>query len=175
MIEIRPFTDHDFEDYYAIRREALVSAPEAFLTKLQDFDQKPIELERQHYLSSTAISNPNRFIVGAWVDGTIKGMAGLSRFSQVGFDHMMVIWGVFSSPTSRGLGLGQRMMRFLFENAAHIEGVSTLVLSVMSNNFRVIRFYEQLGIARFNPAEKNPLLAKATEDEIFMVYQLTKR
>ena len=173
MIEIRPFTDNDFDDFYAIRREALVSAPEAFLIKLEDFDRQAQEVARQRFLSSTAISNPDRLIVGAWVDDAAKGMAGLSRFNHTGFDHEMVIWGVFSSQTTRGLGLGQKMMTFLFDAATHIEGVSTLVLSVMADNKNAIQFYQKLGMEIFTPIENNPLLADAEEDEIFMVYHLT--
>lgn len=173
MITIRPFTDNDFDDFYAIRREALATAPEAFLTKLKDFDRQDPEIERKRYLSSTDPSNPNRMIVGGWVDGSVKGMIGMARFETAEFEHQMVIWGVFSSPTAKGLGLGQKMMHLLFEEGAKIDGVQELTLGVMKTNSSAIRFYKKMGMIPFTPAGNSPHWADAIPDEeIFMVYQL---
>ena len=174
MIEIRPFTDTDFDDFYAIRRESLVTAPEAFLTKLEDYDKRDREGKRHRFLTSTDMSNPNRMIVGAWVNGEIKGTSGMVRFDQKGFDHQMTIWGVFTSASTRKLGLGRQMMEMLFQKAAEIKGVTELVLGVMKTNHNAIGFYKTIGMIQFSPAENSPLLADAIpNEEIFMVYHLT--
>lgn len=173
MITIRLFTDSDFDDFYAIRRESLATAPDAFISKIEDFDREDPEIERQRYLSSTAASNPNRMIVGAWIDDQIKGTMGMARFGHAGFEHQMVIWGVFVSLTARGLGLAEAMMHHLFEEGAKVAGVKELVLGVMQSNTGAIRFYEKVGMQPFTPAANSPLLEDAIlEEEIFMIYRL---
>ena len=174
MIEIRLFTDDDFKDFYAIRRESLATAPEAFISKLEDFDREPPEIEQIRYLSSTDISNPNRMIAGAWIDGSIRGTTGMARFGEAGYDHQMVIWGVFVSKSARGQGLAQKMMHLLIGEATKIEGVEELVLGVMKINADAIRFYKKLGMEEYIPAANSPMMADAIEDEeIFMRFRLS--
>jgi RimJ/RimL family protein N-acetyltransferase len=174
MIEIRLFKPTEFDDFYAIRREALVAAPEAFLIKVEDFDSQPVDEERYRFTYNA--SNSHRMIAGAWVDGRIRGMIGLFRQKVRGFENRAMAWGVFSSPNARGLGLGQQMMRLLTEKAAQIEGVDRIVLSVLSANSQAILFYEKIGMERFAPAENDPLLghSQAGED-VFMVYHLDSK
>jgi len=145
MIDIRLFKPNDFADFCTIRREALVSAPDAFLMTVADFNQRDI----------------------------ISGMIGLFQQNEPGFEQRMMAWGVFSSSNARGLGLGGQMMQLLAKEAAKIENVDQIVLTVLASNKRAIRFYEKIGMEQFNPAENDPLIDHATtDDEAFMVLHL---
>ncbi|MFK7805891.1 MAG: N-acetyltransferase family protein [Anaerolineae bacterium] len=171
MIGIRLFQPAEFEEFRTIRREALVSAPDAFSVKVADFDQRPIAPEKARFISNT--SDPNRMIAGAWVDGQISGMIGLFQQSEPGFKHRAMAWGVFSSPNARGLGLGKQMLQLLAKETSKIDGVNQIVLSVLASNTQAIHFYKKIGMEQFTPAGNDPLVDHATtDDEAFMVLHL---
>ena len=171
MIDIRLFKPNDFADFCTIRREALVSAPDAFLMTVADFDQRDIQKERNRFELNTMCAD--RMIAGAWVDGQVSGMIGLFQQNEPGFEQRMMAWGVFSSSNARGLGLGGQMMQLLAKEAANIENVNQIVLTVLASNKQAIRFYEKIGMEQFSPAENDPLIDHATtDDEAFMVLHL---
>lgn len=174
MITIRHFSTDDFPDYYFIRREALRQNPEAFHTKLADFDAQPPEKEFRRF--EISMRDPERFILGAFAaGGEVVGMSGFGRHKMPDFRNAGFIWGVFVSKKARGQGLGRRLLVNAIELAGHLPEVETVRLSVMHTNLPAIRLYEKVGFEVFDPELSDPILGGECSSEVHMRIRVPTR
>ncbi|MFZ5817629.1 MAG: GNAT family N-acetyltransferase [Bacillota bacterium] len=139
-VEIRRLEPGDWEGYRSLRLEALHLAPEAFLADLEDEVTRPPE----HWRSGLA-PDPDRLVLGAFLEGRLVGMGGLRREKPKKIRHKAGIWGVYVSPVARGLGLGRRLMERLIAEAREMEGLLQVTLTVAGPNQTARDLYLSLG------------------------------
>lgn len=139
MTEIRRLTADDVVAFRALRLEAMAAEPESFGTDIAEEREKTVEASAAT-LESTAL-------FGAYVDGELVGMAGFARMEPLRERHKGRVWGMYVRASTRGLGLGGRLLRAVIE---HARGeVEALNLVVVSTNAAAVALYERHGFRRW--------------------------
>ncbi|SDG17878.1 L-amino acid N-acyltransferase YncA [Lentzea fradiae] len=80
----------------------------------------------------------------AVVDGTIRAIGLWRQGSTAVFQHRVELQQIMAHPSARGLGLGQRVVRALVDNA-RAAGFELAMLGVRGNNHGAIELYERTG------------------------------
>src|SRR5438270_13329682 len=74
-MEIRLLSEKDAAALWRLRLEALEMVPGAFAESVEDHGKSSVE----KFAENLRANNPERFVVGALIDGTLVGMAGFFR------------------------------------------------------------------------------------------------
>jgi ribosomal protein S18 acetylase RimI-like enzyme len=143
-MDIRLLTAEDAGEWSRLRLEALERDPAAFSSSIEEHQALPIE-EVKKRLSA----NPDSFVVGAFEDGGLVGMAGFHRETGPKTRHKGRVWGVYVTASERGRGLAHSMMKALLERAAAIAGLEQVLLSVTSTQTAALALYRSLGFEMF--------------------------
>ncbi len=139
MILFRILEEDDFDQWNAVRTEALDLAPFAFGRSNED------ELPTRDKLWENNIDRDDRFIVGAFDKEELVAIAGFYRHEPIKTFHKGTVWSVFVKPDFQGKGLGQKLMEETLRLAWEMDGLETILIGVSSNNPTAINLYKNLG------------------------------
>jgi ribosomal protein S18 acetylase RimI-like enzyme len=137
-------------------RRAISTSPEAFLTTIDDLDDKETDhWEREISSSTWAVIQTGDKIVGfavaRWPDREMD-----RDVDPVAARFIESVW---IDPKLRGKRLAERLVRFLFEvERAKSPSVRRFLLWVFDKNHKAIRLYERMGfryVARQNLADRS--------------------
>ena len=137
--KIRRLSEGDAEALFALRREALVEAPLAFLASPEDDMASSVEAVQAMLRGETGA-----VVFGAF-DGVLAGMAGISRERAMKAAHKVYFWGFYVRPAARRCGLGLALVEAALENARTMKGVTSVRLSVSAAAPEARAVYEQAG------------------------------
>jgi GNAT superfamily N-acetyltransferase len=59
---------------------------------------------------SSSLLRRNGFVIGAFENGQLVGIAGLHREEQAKLSHKAVLWGVYVAPEARKRGTGRKLL-----------------------------------------------------------------
>jgi len=144
-VEIRLLTADDAESWSELRLEALEHDPEAFSSSEEEHNR----LTKTEIENRVTCDPENRFVVGAFVNDRLVGMAGFYRELGVKTRHKGHVWGVYLTAGTRGQGLGRRLMETLLACAMHIPGLEQIHISVASSQEAAASLYRALGFEPF--------------------------
>ena len=165
---IRFLTVDDMQAWRQLRLEALERDPEAFSSSVEEHHGLSAEDVEQRISDDPA----GRFVIGAFVDGRLAGMAGFYREQGPKTRHKGHIWGVYITRSARGRGLGRGMMKALLERATKLSGIEQVQLAVTSTQSAAIGLYRALGFVPFARELKALKLGERYIDEEFLVLWL---
>jgi ribosomal protein S18 acetylase RimI-like enzyme len=144
-IEIRLLTYTDAEAWAKLRLEALKNDPEAFSSSVEEHAHLTMaDIEKR-----VDCDPENRFVVGAFDNGRLVGMAGFYRETGPKMRHKGHVWGVYLAANMRGQGLGRRLMETLLACAMHIPGLEQILIAVASSQKAACSLYQALGFEPF--------------------------
>lgn len=133
---IRRLGPEDAGAYRAIRHEALVHHPEAFVSTAESFAQKT-DAEIVQTLEALTVFG------GFLPDGTLGGINAFLRNDGAKERHRGWMIQVYTRPEHRGTGLSRALVEHLVAHARH--HVIQIHLGVWSENEPAIRLYRKLG------------------------------
>ena len=162
-MEIKKIAPQDAEAYYILRLEALLDSPDAFSTLYEDALNKPIEKTRAQLGSENAVT------FGAFEEGRLIGNMTLVRKKVQKMKHRAAIVAVYISPSHRGSGVANDLMKKILEYAEDWDGLERLDLMVASENMRAKNFYLRFGFERYGTEIRSMKSGERYIDEDLMV------
>jgi ribosomal protein S18 acetylase RimI-like enzyme len=167
-MEIRLLTPGDAAEWWRLRLESLTGDPEAFSSSAEDHQSLKLE-DVQRRLG---MSGSDFFIVGAFAEGQLVGMAGFHREQGNKTRHKGRVWGVYVTPGSRGQRVGRRLLETVLQYGTAIEGIVQILISVATTQTAAAKLYRSLG---FQPFGCEPRALKVNGryiDEEYLVWIL---
>ena len=162
-MEIRRLTDLDAESYRQLRHEALEREPQAFTESAAEHRALTLETIRDRLVTA------DNFVLGAFIDRQLIGMAGFFRRRGEKIRHRGGIWGVYVSEECRGRGVGRALLAELIGLLQLLPGIEQVTLAVSRQNAGARTLYESLGFEVYG-CEKGALkIGDAYVDEELMV------
>ena len=158
-LQIRRLAISDAALYRDIRLEALQQNPEAF--------GSTFERESAQALSRFEAALVRADIFGAFLDGTLAGIAGYGTHENPKQAHKALLWGMYVRAAARNAGLGRRLVAAVLD---HARGrVEMVQLSVVSENEAARRLYSSLGFVEFGYEKRAMKQNGRYYDEVLMV------
>jgi RimJ/RimL family protein N-acetyltransferase len=162
----RILTVADVPAFTTLRREALRDSPWAFAASEDSDVGVNAELMTQR------IAEPGQAIVGAFDADRLIGMAGMVRNRHGKMAHRANIWGVYVTPSARGRGVAEAIIRDLLTIARTWPGLDSVSLQVSTRAEGAKRLYERLGFKQWGVEPAALRLDGITYDEAHMVIML---
>jgi len=144
-MEIRFLNADDAPEWSRLRLESLRNDPTAFSSSEEDDRARSLDEIKRRLGSASADS----FVVGAFENGRLVGMAGFHRETGLKSRHKGRVWGVYVTSASRGTGLGRKILETLLQRAATIDGMEQILISVTTTQVAATALYRSLGFVPF--------------------------
>ena len=167
-IEIRILNAADASAYWHLRLEALETEPDAFSASPEEHRTTSVTETAARLASDPA----NNFIVGAFVERQLIGMAGFYRSKGPKECHKGHVWGVYVTDAMRRTGIARKLMIVLLERAACLEGVEQIVLAVATDQAAAIALYQSLGFRSFGSERRALKIGERYVDQVYMMLHL---
>ncbi|WP_226677827.1 GNAT family N-acetyltransferase [Mesobacillus jeotgali] len=154
-MEIRRLNGGDAEGYRVLRHEALLKNPEAFSSSYEDEMNYEVADYRQR------LDNKHTYTFGAFDTNQLVGVVTLVPEGKVKLKHRANIFAMYVTPSQRGRGLGRELVKKAIQQAAELNSVEQIHLTVTSTNEPAKKLYVSLGFEPYG-VEKNALQIDGT-------------
>ncbi|MGC1434961.1 MAG: GNAT family N-acetyltransferase, partial [Terriglobales bacterium] len=114
------------------------------------------------------------FVLGAFVDGELVGMAGFFRSPEEKTRHKARVWGVYVKTAHRGKGVGRALMEEILRRAQLQSDLEQVTLAVASGQTAARKLYLQLGFQIYGREPEALKVAEVYADEELMTLRLHK-
>lgn len=136
---IRRVMDTDFEAYQALMLDAVRTHPDRFrLTESDILSELP-----------PLGGDPDGFTLGAFVNGQLVGVISVAREKREKLRHKALLSRMYVAPDHARQGLGRQLLNLAVREARDLAGVRHITLTVLSDNQRARRMYEEVGFVAF--------------------------
>jgi GNAT superfamily N-acetyltransferase len=133
--------------FQALRLESFTLEPRAFRFAPEDEAHIPLD--------AVAARLQRDFVIGAFnaEDSQMIGVGGLAWSDGVKTRHKALLYGMYVKAAERGSGAADTIMKRLIDEARG--SVEIVTLTVVSTNFRALRFYERWGFRAYGVEERS--------------------
>ena|SRR5579859_92861 len=168
-MQIRRLTDADAEPLWRLRLSALQTEPATFAESLDELLQSTPETFAERLRSGGS----ENFVMGAFDNGTLVGMAGFYREQVAKKRHKGWVWGVFVSPTYRGKSIGRALLVSILESAQALTDLDCIFLTVATTQEPARRLYRSLGFRSFGIEPRSLKVDGEYVDQEHMVLEVS--
>lgn len=162
-IQIRLLAAPDTRALRDLRLAALAEAPRAFGSSVEEEESLGLD----HFLR-LAEADEKRAVLGAFADGRMVGMTGISQYDKLKARHKAFIWGVYVDREQRGRGLARQLLEAALVRAATMPGVRRVHLTAAADNTAAIALYTALGFAEYGREPESLCVDGEMIDEVLM-------
>jgi RimJ/RimL family protein N-acetyltransferase len=141
---LRRLAPDDAAEYRALRLRGLEEHPDAFTSSHAEERDKPLAATQRRLAPDGADA-----VYGAFVDGTLVGVAGLGREARAKNRHKATLFGMYVAPEHAREGIGAALLRHVIDEARRRPGLEQLILTVTETNVAARTLYEQSGFRSF--------------------------
>ncbi len=135
----------DVADFRIIRIEAVSDTPESF----GESQAEVINKSMQDFAKHLSDHDRGDFVLGAFENGNLIGVAGFYSEQLEKMSHKGNIWGVFVKPHYRGKGVGAALLTEIICIAKKANCIRHINLTVVTSNESAVSLYENLGFTIF--------------------------
>ncbi len=147
QMEIRQLTQTDAPEYHQLRLRALREHADAFTSSFEEDSIKLLAWAQSRLAPSPQA--PHDFVLGAFSEGQLVGILGLSIEPRAKIRHKGHVFGMYVAAEYVGHGVGRRLLSACIKRAQGIPGLEQLQLTVTESNVRPKSFYEKAGFQAF--------------------------
>ena len=144
QLPVRILTSADAAAFRALRLRALKEHPDAFTSSYEEDVAKPLSATEQRIAGE-----PDNVFWGAFVDGAIRGMVGLTREARAKNRHKGDVVAMYVAPEFGRRGLARALLQAVIDHARDGAGLEQLVLSVTRSNEAARELYRAAGFTTF--------------------------
>ncbi len=167
MPVVRVLGPEDDQELWALRGRALVESPAAFAVHADEHPPLPAFRRRQ----AERRANPDSRTLGAFLSGSLVGMAVVAREGLRKTRHRANLYGVYVAPEARRAGVGQALLEAAVAAAGDL-GAELLDLGVNAANAPAIALYERAGFRRWGVQPRALRVEGRDHDEVWMTLEL---
>ncbi len=141
--DIRRLQMADAPEYRAFRLRGLREHPDAFTSSFEEENLRPLA-----YTQARLGTPMTEKIWGAFVEGALAGMVGLSHETRLKNRHKAALVSLYVAGEFTGRGLGRALVNTVRQDARD-SGVELVVLTVTDSNRAACALYAQAGFSAF--------------------------
>jgi len=142
-MSVRILNSADAAAFRELRLRALKEHADAFTSSYEEEVRKPLAATEER------LGAGDNTFWGAFVDGQLQGMVGLSREPRAKNRHKGDVVAMYVAPESGRRGLAKALLQAVIDHARNVIGLEQLVLSVTHSNHAAAGLYRTTGFVRF--------------------------
>ena len=169
MTVLRRLVPADAPAYVELRLAALALHPAAFTSSAEEERRKPPSWAEARVQDP---ARPDDFILGAFEDGRLVGMAGLLRGARPKERHKATLFGMAVAPGAAGRGIGALLVERLVAEARAIPDLLQIQLTVSEGNAAAERLYAARGFSVFGREPRGLIVDGVPVAKLHMVLML---